>query len=230
MTATNGANTTSPTQRPEPEESTPLLLTPEQQKHEMIYRRFTAREKRLIVAMVSFCGLLPMFISGTFIPCIPQISKDLETTGPIVSVAVSVSIMGASLGALMASSYSTFYGRRPIYINFLPLLVIASVGVAASRTVAELMVWRIIQALGASPAFSVGAGVIGDIYKLEERGQAIGIFFGFVLPMDLGCSSGPCLSTFHRRTHGALHLLANATVASWSNGTDSLHCSIQILP
>jgi MFS family permease len=36
--------------------------------------------------------------------------------------------------------------------------------------------WRFIQAIGASPGLSVGAGVIGDIYKLEERGQAMGIF------------------------------------------------------
>ena len=39
------------------------------------------------------------------------------------------------------------------------------------------MVWRFVQALGASPGLAVGTGVIGDIYKLEERGQAMGIFF-----------------------------------------------------
>jgi hypothetical protein len=33
------------------------------------------------------------------------------------------------------------------------------------------------QAFGTSPGVSVGAGVIGDIYRLEERGTAIGIFF-----------------------------------------------------
>jgi MFS family permease len=40
------------------------------------------------------------------------------------------------------------------------------------------MFWRFVQAFGASPGMSVGAGVIGDIYRLEERGQAMGIFFG----------------------------------------------------
>jgi len=40
------------------------------------------------------------------------------------------------------------------------------------------MVWRFVQALGASPGVAVGSGVIGDIYKLDERGQAMGIFFG----------------------------------------------------
>ena len=40
------------------------------------------------------------------------------------------------------------------------------------------MFWRIVQAFGASSGMSVGAGVIGDIYRLEERGAAMGVFFG----------------------------------------------------
>jgi MFS family permease len=46
-----------------------------------------------------------------------------------------------------------------------------------------LFFFRVFQAAGASPGFSIGAGVIGDIYKLEERGTAIGIFLAvsFVL-------------------------------------------------
>lgn len=31
------------------------------------------------------------------------------------------------------------------------------------------MVWRFIQTFGASGGLSVGSGVIGDIYKLDER-------------------------------------------------------------
>lgn len=42
----------------------------------------------------------------------------------------------------------------------------------------ELLVWRFIQALGVAPGITIGAGVIGDIYKLEERGAAMGIYFG----------------------------------------------------
>jgi MFS family permease len=58
------------------------------------------------------------------------------------------------------------------------LLCIGSFGVAFSPTIPQLMFWRFVQAFGASPGMSVGAGVIGDIYKLEERGQAMGLFFG----------------------------------------------------
>ncbi|KAG6834334.1 hypothetical protein H0H93_010375, partial [Arthromyces matolae] len=38
------------------------------------------------------------------------------------------------------------------------------------------MSWRFVQALGASPGLSVGAGMIGDIFALEKRGTAMGIF------------------------------------------------------
>jgi MFS family permease len=38
------------------------------------------------------------------------------------------------------------------------------------------MFWRFFQTFGAAPGISVGAGVVGDIYRLEERGTAMGIF------------------------------------------------------
>jgi MFS family permease len=39
------------------------------------------------------------------------------------------------------------------------------------------MIFRFLQAFGASPGLSVGSGVIGDIYKLDHRGTAMGVFF-----------------------------------------------------
>ncbi|KAF8061835.1 major facilitator superfamily domain-containing protein [Lyophyllum atratum] len=178
---------------PEPEppsEATPLLASPESEqsfKREAVYERFSRRRKWVILVLVSWCGLIPLFVSGTFIPSIPQIAKDLDTTGPIISLAVSLSIFGASLGGLSGAAYSTFYGRRPVYLVGLPLLFIGSLGVGLSQTVTELMIWRFVQAFGSAPGLSVGAGAIGDIYRLEERGQAMGVFFA-------ACLVGPALA------------------------------------
>ncbi|KAF9009715.1 major facilitator superfamily domain-containing protein [Cyathus striatus] len=170
---------------PSDAERTPLLGDPTESdvhaRHEAVYRRFSPAQKRVPVALVSVSGLLPLFISGTFIPSIPQIAKDLNSTGPVVSLAVSLSVLAISLGALTGSSYSTFYGRRPVYLVTLPFLIVGSVGVAMSRNISQLLICRFIQALGASPGMSIGAAVIGDIYKLEERGTAMGIYFAGIL-------------------------------------------------
>lgn len=58
------------------------------------------------------------------------------------------------------------------------ILAAGSFGVGAARTIPELLVWRVIQALGASSGLAVGMGVLADIYRLEERGRSSGIFFG----------------------------------------------------
>ena len=63
-------------------------------------------------------------------------------------------------------------------------LAVGSLGAGAARAVPDLLIWRIIQAFGASSGLSVGIGVLADIYKLEERGRASGVFFGVSEPFS----------------------------------------------
>ncbi|KAI0810795.1 MFS general substrate transporter [Irpex lacteus] len=164
------------------DEQTPLLADSEvQQKHDAVYSRFTKAQKRTILALIALAGLSPLFISGSFIPSIPQIAKDLKTTGAVVNIAVSLSIITNALGSLLWASYSSYYGRKPIYLLTLAVQCIGSVGVASAWNVPTLLAWRIVQAFGSSSGLSVGMGVIGDIYKIEERGTASGVFFAAVL-------------------------------------------------
>lgn len=69
-------------------------------------------------------------------------------------------------------------GRQPIYLASLPLLCIGSFGAAICQNLWQLAVARAIQAFGASTFLSVGAATIGDLYRVEERGTVMGIYFG----------------------------------------------------
>lgn len=170
-------------------EESPLLAT----EHEAVYQRFTESKKHVLVLLVSSCAMIPFFVSGTFIPSIPQISADLNIPPSVVTLAISVSIFGSCLGGLSGAAYSTFYGRRPVYLAGLPLLCLGSLGVALASNVQTLMIARFLQALGGSPGMSVGAAVIGDIYKLEHRGSAMGTFLAATL---LGIALAPPLGGF----------------------------------
>ncbi|KAG1731239.1 major facilitator superfamily domain-containing protein [Suillus paluster] len=144
-------------------EETSLLTS---STHEAIYNRFKPDQKRWIVFLVSIVGLLPMFVSATFVPSIPQIAKDLNSTHAIVSLTVSLSIFASAVGALVWASYSSFFLQMDA-----DRCICAEFRFYASGAVT----------FGCSGGMSLGAGVIGDIYKLEERGTAIGIFFGATL-------------------------------------------------
>ncbi|KAJ3555605.1 hypothetical protein NP233_g12168 [Leucocoprinus birnbaumii] len=181
-------------------EETPLLAD----DHNRVYDRFSRGKKHLLVAIVSWGGLVAFFTSGTFLPSIPQIAKDLNSTGEVVNIAVSIYMLAASLGGLVGSKYSKFYGRRPSYLWHLPVMIVGSLGVARAKSVSQLLTWRVVQGIGASPSLSVGAGVIGDIYKLEERGAALGSYFGTCL---FGWALAPVIggATAHYWTWRAIH-------------------------
>jgi MFS family permease len=76
-----------------------------------------------------------------------------------------------------------------MYLCGIPISCIGSSGVAMSTSVRSLLFWRFVQTFGCSGSLSLGAGVIGDIYKLEERGTRTGIFIG----VRGGCLNGSCI-------------------------------------
>ena len=77
-----------------------------------------------------------------------------------------------------SKSFPCADGRRVRFLYSMPCLALGSFGVSIAHSVPELLFWRAVQAAGSSAGMSVGMAIIGDIYKLEERGTAIGITFG----------------------------------------------------
>ena len=79
----------------------------------------------------------------------------------------------------------TVDGRRPVYLYALPMFAIGSAGVAAAQSNPSLLFWRFFQSMGASIGPAIGAAVIADIFKLEERGRAVGVSFAVDKPVNL---------------------------------------------
>lgn len=161
------------------------LLTPSSEgdktAHNVVYDRFTRGQKRWFVFIVSCAGLLPKFVAASFVPSIPQVAKELHSTHAAVSLTISLSTFATAIGTLVWATYSSFYGRRAMYLCGIPFLCVGSCGVAMSNSLRSLLFWQFVQTFGCSGGLSLGAGVVGDIYKLEERGIGIGIFLGATL-------------------------------------------------
>jgi len=165
-------------------EQTPLLDEQRNSTHSRpddIYDRFTHGQKRLIISLISMAGIIGPFASGCFIPCVPEIAKDLNTTGAVVNYTIGAYILVFAVGNLVWAPYASFYGRQPVYLASLPLIFIGGLLSAAARNVFELVIGRSIQGFGASCVLAVGSATISDIYQLEERGTAMGVFIGTTL-------------------------------------------------
>ncbi|KAL7422665.1 hypothetical protein Q5752_001956 [Cryptotrichosporon argae] len=156
-----------------------------------IYDKFTPAQKNRIVFAISVAALLGPVASSAFLPSITYMAADLHTTAAVIDYTVAVFILTIGLAPVVWSTLSGFYGRRPVYLVSLPVMVVASIGVAVSRNVTELIVTRVLQGIGSSAVLSVGAGTIGDIYRPTERANAMSWFYSGVL---LGPALAPVIA------------------------------------
>ncbi|KAF6793749.1 major facilitator superfamily [Colletotrichum sojae] len=130
------------------------------------YSIFTRKEKWFIVGMVAVAGFY-------------RYDSPQET----------VRRANLATAPMLWGPLSDRYGRRPVFLICLTVLIGACVGIAVCPTEAFwlLIVLRCLQAAGCASTIALGAGVIGDISTPEERGGFFGMF-------NLGPMISPCIA------------------------------------
>lgn len=85
-------------------------------------------------------------------------------------MATSIFILGYAIGPLFSSGLSELYGRTIIIQagNILFLIFNLLCGLATDRV--QFFIFRFLAGLGGSVSLSVGAGVLSDLFRSEERG------------------------------------------------------------
>ncbi|KIJ24914.1 hypothetical protein M422DRAFT_785747, partial [Sphaerobolus stellatus SS14] len=159
-------------------ESSPLL---KDGKPSIVQHRFSRARKSAITFIISFAGLTSPFSVGSFIPAVPYVAAELGQSVRVVNYSIGIHSLALALGILWWAPYSDLYGRRLIYLISLPLLCLGCLGTSSSRDIIQLMGFRALEAIGAASVLSLGSATISDIYSVEERGSAIGLFYGAIL-------------------------------------------------
>lgn len=96
-------------------------------------------------------------------------------------------MLSMSIFPLWWSSFSERLGRRTIYLASFTLFVVFNVLCAVSKSIAMLIVMRMLSGGASASVQAVGAGTIADLWDAHERGRAMGIFY-------LGPLCGPLLA------------------------------------
>ncbi|KAH8922464.1 MFS general substrate transporter [Atractiella rhizophila] len=153
-----------------------------------IYDRLSPRRKGIIIFIVAYCGLLAPLASSSFLPSIPQMSKDLNASPELINYTVAIFLVTIGIAPLGWAAWGQLCTVDfPFTLPPCHFASLGSFGVALCDSVASLIVTRIIQGIGSSSVLSIGAGTIGDIYRPTERGRAMGLFYA-------GALLGPALA------------------------------------
>ncbi|WP_260981766.1 MFS transporter [Kocuria marina] len=87
----------------------------------------------------------------------------------MLAQAVSVSIF---------SKLSDMYGRKPVILTGVGLFLVSSVLAGCAWSMTSLIVFRVIQGLGAGAVAPMGMTIVGDIYTVAERAAVQGYVAG----------------------------------------------------
>ena len=99
-----------------------------------------------------------------YLPALPAIAAELHQDSGTIELTISGYLVGFSLGQLFWGPIGDRYGRRlPIRLG-LVLFIIGSAGCASSTSVAAMIGWRMLQALGACASVVLARAMVRDLY------------------------------------------------------------------
>ncbi|KAI7848170.1 major facilitator superfamily domain-containing protein [Circinella umbellata] len=96
----------------------------------------------------------------------------------MVTLSNSLYMLFMGIAPIFYSSISDhWYIRRSVYFFSIIIYTVGSLGGCFAYDIYVLLGMRILQAVGISSAWAIGAGSVADVYDVDERGNALGIYF-----------------------------------------------------
>ena len=133
------------------------------------------------LAFIALISAFPPLSTVLYLPALPQMVEVLNTTQTSVNMTLSLFFLFYSVGLLFWGPLSEKFGRKPILLSGLTIYVCASVFCAFSQHVEQLIVGRIIQALGGSAGTVVATAMVKDLYSGREREKVMATIMSMVI-------------------------------------------------
>lgn len=121
---------------------------------------------------------------------LPVISKDLSLPIAKTEWVVSSYLIAICTLILFFGKLGDILGKIKVFKIGTVIFIIGSLLCGLSSTLSMLIIFRVLQALGASMTMANSQGIVTDIFPARERGKALGLIGTFV---SLGSIAGPSL-------------------------------------
>src|SRR2546423_583758 len=118
--------------------------------------------------------LLATINSGTLIIALPDLERELHTSLLTVVGVILAYMIASTVLVLSAGRLSDLFGRKRACVAGFSVSAVASPGAGFSADGTELILWRIVQGVGAAFLFANAAALVTDAFPREQLGLAMG--------------------------------------------------------
>ncbi|MCF8031094.1 MAG: multidrug effflux MFS transporter [Desulfohalobiaceae bacterium] len=132
----------------------------------------------LVVAFVT--ALLPTSID-LYLPALPRLSQEFNTSEAAVNLTLILYFLGMAGSMLFWGPLSDKYGRKPVLLAGLTLFTASSLACAAAGSIHQLILFRVLQSLGAGAGVAVNNAILKDVFSGRERERALATVITLIL-------------------------------------------------
>jgi EmrB/QacA subfamily drug resistance transporter len=125
-----------------------------------------------ITSLATLAGVLN---ASTLIIALPTILVDLHTTLFGVMWVLIVYLLIATILAPAWGRIADMYGRKNLYLFGIAIFTLGSFLCSISADITQLILFRVVQAVGGSLLISNGSAIVADAFPIHELGKAMGV-------------------------------------------------------
>src|SRR6202012_2997285 len=139
-----------------------------------------ATSRIMLLMLVAMTGVAPISLY-MLVPALPVLATTFGRDISIAQMTVSLYMVGIACSQILMGPLSDRFGRRPVLLAGLGLMVVASTACIFAESLPQLIAARFFQALGGASGMVVSRAIIRDLYGRERISSRISLVIGVMM-------------------------------------------------
>jgi predicted MFS family arabinose efflux permease len=129
--------------------------------------------RRIAVAVAGGSAFLHLYSPQAVLP---ELAGSFGAGAAEASMVITASTLAVAATAPFTGAIADVVGRKRLIVGALLVLIVPTIMVALSQSLAELIFWRFVQGLLFPPIFAVTVAYVGDEWPANEATGVIGLY------------------------------------------------------
>jgi MFS transporter, DHA1 family, multidrug resistance protein len=125
------------------------------------------------VVLLGLLIALPALGTDLFVPALPALALGLGVPAGAAQLTLTLYFIGLAAGQLLWGPLSDRFGRKPILMAGLSIMLVTSAAAALAESLAAVVVARLLQGFGMASGALVGRTIVRDLYAHEEAARLL---------------------------------------------------------
>jgi MFS transporter, DHA1 family, multidrug resistance protein len=139
-----------------------------------------AASRITLLLLVAMTGVAPISLY-MLVPALPMLAQSFGSDISVAQMTVSLYMVGIACSQIIMGPLSDRFGRRPVLLAGLGLMVAASAAGCFAESLPQLIVARFLQALGGATGMVVSRAIIRDLYSRDRIGAMISLVIAVMM-------------------------------------------------